>query len=69
MYFRTISQYYLGLLQRSLCALPINYTERDALWFRGEGPGHGGSSRSHSNGDDAVTARLDEELPRAFPKS
>ena len=59
---------HLGLLQRRLCALPVDHTEGDALGFRGEGPGNSGSRTAHGDGDGTVTAGLDEELSGAFPK-
>lgn len=59
---------YLGLLKWSLCALPVDHTEGDALWFRGEGPGHSGARTAHGDGDGAVTARFDEELSGAVTK-
>lgn len=59
---------HLGLSHRSLCALPVDHTEGNALWFRGEGPGDSGTRGVHDDADDAVTAGLDEELPGVGPK-
>lgn len=59
---------HLGLLQRSLCALPVDHAEGDALRLRGERPGDRGTRSAHGDGDGAVTAGLDEELSGAVPK-
>lgn len=58
----------LRLFQRSLCVLPVDHAEGDALWFGGEGPADGGAGGAHADGDDAVAAGLDEELPGTFSK-
>lgn len=60
---------HLGLLQWSLCALPVDHTEGDALRFGGERPGDGRTRLAHDDGDGAVTAGLDEELSGAVSKS
>lgn len=58
----------LSLLQWSLCTLPIDHAEGDALRFRGKCPGDGGARTAHGDGDGAVTAGLDEKLSGAVPK-
>lgn len=60
--------FHLGLLQRSLCTLPVDHAEGDALRFRGKRPGDGRTWTAHGDGDGAVTAGLDEELSGAVPK-
>lgn len=55
----------LGLLQRSVCALPVDHAEGDALGLGGERPADGGTRGAHADGDGAVTAGLDEQLPGA----
>lgn len=59
---------HLGLLQRSVCTLPVDHTEGDTLGFRGERPGDSGTRTAHGDGDGAVTAGLDEKLSGAVPK-
>lgn len=59
---------HLGLFHRSVCTLPVDHTEGDALRFRGERPGDSGTRTAHGDGDGAVTARLDEKLSGAVPK-
>lgn len=59
----------LCLLQWSLWVGPVDHTEGDALGFGGEGPWDGGTGGAHADGDDAVAAGLDEELPGAFSKA
>lgn len=60
---------HFGLLQRSVCALPVDHAEGDALGIRRERPGDGGPGRVHDDGEGAVTAGLDEELPTAVLKA
>lgn len=59
---------HLGLLQWGLCIRPVDHTEGDPLWFWGKSPGDSGARRVHDDGDDAVTAGLDEKLSGAVPK-
>lgn len=59
---------HLCLLQWSLCALPVDHAEGDALWFRSESPADGGTRTVHGDGDGAVTAGLDEELLGSVPE-
>lgn len=56
---------HFGLLQRSVCALPVDHAEGDALGLRRERPGDGGPRCVHGDRDGAVTAGLDEKLPTA----
>lgn len=56
---------HFGLLQRRVRALPVDHAEGDALGLRRERPGDGGPGRVHHDGDGAVTAGLDEQLPAA----
>lgn len=66
--FIHIPVFHLSLLQWSLCALPVDHTEGDALRFRGKCPGDGGARTAHGDGDGAVTAGLNEKLSGAVPK-
>lgn len=59
---------HLGLLQRRVCALPVDHAERDALGLRGKRPGDGGTGTAHGDGEAAVTAGLDEKLSGVVPK-
>lgn len=59
---------HLSLLQWSLCTLPVDHTEGDALRFRGKCPGDGRARSAHGDRDGAVTAGLDEKLSGAVPK-
>ena len=59
---------HFSLLQWSLCTLPVDHAEGDALRFRGKCPGDGGAGTAHGDGDGAVTAGLDEKLSGAVPK-
>lgn len=60
-----VNTHHPGLLQRRLGALPVHHAEGDALGLGGEGPGDGGARPAHADGDGAVAAGLDEELPGA----
>lgn len=56
---------HFGLLQRRVRALPVDHAEGDALGLRRERPGDGGPGCVHHDGDGAVAAGLDEQLPAA----
>lgn len=59
---------HLGLFHRSVCTLPVDHAEGDALRFRGECPGDSGTRSTQGDGDGAVTAGLDEKLSGDVPK-
>lgn len=59
---------HLGLFQWCLWVFPVDHTEGNALWFRGESPGNSGTRADHGEAEGAVTAGLYEKFLGAVPK-
>ena len=59
---------YLGLLQGDVSAVSIHHAEGDALGLGGKHPADSGTGVANGDGDDAVAAGLDEELPELVSK-
>lgn len=55
---------HLGLLLRCVRGFPVDDAKADALWLGRENPADSVAVLVYGDGDDAVTAGLDEELAR-----